>query len=212
MDNVFENLKLLKQDMKAKGWVIDAFTFHFKQQKYIVLVKLFEKDEKVPEYLLVKLEFLKEIDFLDKLAVYANSKKLFIDAKTLREYFGIEYSENLGDILYQFNKILAGFIPTEVKERKTQLQEEAMLRSLSKSDSEDPRRKYCFAVMRNPKRSDGKSGQRSPFNDNKTRLYRPNLYELLGSDKNLSFRYSLNPDDERTDEIIVANWTKNQGN
>lgn len=58
MVNVFENLKLLKLDMKDKGWVIDSFYFRYKQQNYIVLVKLFEKEEKVPEYALLKLEFL----------------------------------------------------------------------------------------------------------------------------------------------------------
>ncbi|HFD3534744.1 TPA: DUF6037 family protein, partial [Enterococcus faecium] len=52
--------------------------------------------------------------------------------------------------------------------------------------------------------------KRSPFNDNKTRLYRPSLYERLGSDTNLSFRYSMNPDDEETDEGIIAKWTKNK--
>src|SRR5699024_992550 len=100
--HVFENLKLLKQDMKAKGWVIDSFRFRYKQQNYIVLVKLLEKNEKYPKYALVKLEFLNENDFSDILAVYANSVKLLTDPQTLREYFGIEYSNNLVEILIQF--------------------------------------------------------------------------------------------------------------
>ena len=88
-------------------------------------------------------------------------------------------------------------------------QKEAMCFSLSQSDSEDPRKKYCFSVRRNPLKGNGELGKRSPFNDNKTRLYRPSLYERLGSDTNLSFRYSMNPDDEETDEGIIAKWTKN---
>ena len=83
MVNVFENLKLLKLDMKDKGWVIDSFYFRYKQQNYIVLVKLFEKEEKVPEYALLKLELLKENDFSDMLAVYANSVKLYTDKNIL---------------------------------------------------------------------------------------------------------------------------------
>ena len=62
----------------------------------------------------------------------------------------------------------------------------------------------------NPLKGNGELGKRSPFNDNKTRLYRPSLYERLGSDTNLSFRYSMNPDDEETDEGIIAKWTKNK--
>lgn len=208
MATVFENLKPLKQDMKNKGWVIDSFYFRYKQQNYIVLVKLFEKNEKVPEYALVKLEFLKENDSSDILAVYANSVKLFTDAQTLREYFGIQYSNNLGDILSQFSQTLAESIPTTVSENKNDSQKEAMCHSLSKSDSEDPRKKYCFSVRRNPLTENGELGKRSPFNDNKTRLYRPSLYERLGTDTNLSFRYSMDPDDYRTDETIIAKWTK----
>ncbi|HAP9516363.1 TPA: hypothetical protein OYK43_002890, partial [Staphylococcus aureus] len=124
--------------------------------------------------------------------------------------FGIEYSSNLGDVLFQFSQTLARFIPTEVSEKKNEDQKEAMCFSLSQSDSEDPRKKYCFSVRRNPLKGNGELGKRSPFNDNKTRLYRPSLYERLGSDTNLSFRYSMNPDDEETDEGIIAKWTKNK--
>lgn len=73
-----------------------------------------------------------------------------------------------------------------------------------------PEKKYCFSVRRNPLKGNGELGKRSPFNDNKTRLYRPSLYERLGFDTNLSFRYSMNPDDEETDEGIIAKWTKNK--
>lgn len=210
MAHVFENLKLLKQDMKAKGWVIDSFSFRYKQQNYIVLVKLLEDDKRIPKYALLKLEFLKENDFSDILAVYANSVKLLTDPKTLRKFFDIEYSSNLGDILFQFGKTLSKFIPTEVIENKSEPQKEAMCNSLSKSDSEDPRKKYCFSVRRNPVKENGELGQRTPFNDNKTRLYRPGLYERLGGDPNLSFRYSMNADDRETDEVIVSKWNENK--
>lgn len=33
---------------------------------------------------------------------------------------------------------------------------------------------------------------------------------MIESDTNLSFRYSMNPDDEETDEGIIAKWTKNK--
>ncbi|MGJ0909194.1 DUF6037 family protein [Clostridium botulinum] len=210
MVKLFDNLKQLKHDMEFKGWTIDSFYFYYKKQNYIVLVKLFDSDEKRPEYALVKLEFLKENDFTDSLLVSANSVKLFIDAKTLREYFNIEYVENLGDILSQFNQRLAEVIPTEVLDNKTEAQEIAMLTSLNKSDPEDPRKIYCYAVKRNPRKSDGTLGRRSPYNDNKTRIRRKTLYARLGNDTNLSFYYSMNIDEENSDEIIIANWIKNQ--
>jgi len=205
MPNVFDNLKSLKQDMQLKGWVISAFDFNFKGQRYIVLVKLFGSDEAKPKYALVKMEFLREDDFNTNLIVCANSSGLDTDPKTLREFFNIDYDDNLGNILVQFYKHLAKFIPDKFPDDKTELQKQAMCKSLSESDSEDPRKIYCKSVRRN-----GKSGQRSPYNDNKTKLLRRELHERLHIDTNLSFCYSLNPADENSDEVIVSNWIKNK--
>lgn len=44
--SIFNNFKLLKADMIAKGWVIDAFPFNYKSRDYIVLAKLYENREK----------------------------------------------------------------------------------------------------------------------------------------------------------------------
>lgn len=196
--------------METKGWIIDSFEFHYKNQNYIVLVILCSEKETKPDYALLKLEFLKQNDFSDSLLVHANSAKLFIDTKTLRTYFNIEFSDNLGNILQQFSLELANSIPTEVIQNKPVQQKEAMLTSLNKSDPEDPRKKYCYAVRRNSDRADGSPGQRGDFNDNKTRLRRTTLYDKLGIDPNLSFLYSTNKEDENTDEVIIYNWTKNK--
>ncbi len=141
---------------------------------------------------------------------FANSIKLFVDAVTLRKYFGVEYVENLGDFATQFNEFFLGFIPAMVLNNKSEMQKDAMVLSLSNSDSEDPNRIYCFAVKRNPeKKSDGALGKKSPYNDNKTRIRSPSLYAILGVDTNLSFRYSTEPSGAKSDEEIIANWTKN---
>ena len=80
-----------------------AFYFRYKSVVYIVLVKRFVgKEKRVNQYALVKLHFMKSDDLNDGLEIEANSSKLLIDAKTLRQYFGIEYQDNLGDILKQF--------------------------------------------------------------------------------------------------------------
>jgi len=115
------------------------------------LVRLFLIGElKQNEYALVKLEFFKEDNFLDNLLVEANSRGLLIDTKTLRNYFGIEWGKNIGDIIMQFNERLASFIPKEVSAYKSDIQKKAMVHSLSLSDSENPDRVYCSYVKRNP--------------------------------------------------------------
>ena len=119
MIGALENLKLLKSDMIKHGWSIDAFNFEYKSVNYIVLVKLIEKKENAPKYSSVKLEFLLEKDFSKNLSVYANSVKLFIDAKTLHDFFGIESNPNFGNIFQQFYEILSRFIPDKIKPKSS---------------------------------------------------------------------------------------------
>ncbi|PET37928.1 hypothetical protein CN520_24485 [Bacillus cereus] len=195
--------------MEKKEWCIDSFTFNYKQQDYIVLVKLYEDGEKKPRYGLLKIEFLEKENFGNNLLVHANAVQLLVDVKTLREYFNISYSKNLGNILEQFNQLLSKHIPTEVIEGKSSIEQTAMIVSLSQSDSENPNKLYCYKVKSNPKRKDNSLGERSPFNDNKTRILRPELYEKLKSEKNFSFCYSKDPNDEKTNEEIINNWTNN---
>ena len=77
--------------------------------------------------------------------------------------------------------------------------------SLSHYDKEDANKIYCYKVIRNPKREDGTNGRRSSFNDNKTRLLIPRLYEKLKDDPSISFCYSDDPTMEKSDEEIISN-------
>ncbi|MDK6400694.1 DUF6037 family protein [Pauljensenia sp. UMB1235] len=198
------NLKLLKEDMKNKGWTICTFTFRYKSINYIVLVKRFVGSVKrISEYALVKLEFMKENDLSDVLEVEANSNRLLIDAKTLREYFGIEYSDNLGDIINQFSNQLGDSIPANIKVNISDIEKQAMVRSLSVSDSEDPEKIYCTMVRRNPK---GK--KRSEFNSDKTKLLRGELFKFFKDDESISFCYSKEVEKENDDATILKNFSK----
>ncbi|MCL1052024.1 DUF6037 family protein [Shewanella abyssi] len=201
--NIFENFRLLKSDMEVKGWIIEAFSFNYKNVDYVVLVKLYQDHEvKVNPYALLKVEFLKAHDIDDNLIVEANARELFANARKLREYFGIEWTENLGSILRQFNEHFAQFIPDKVDLSKSNLFKKAMNKSLSESDSEDPNKIYCYGVRRN---SD--NGTRSIFNDNKSRLLKPKLYEKFKDDNTVSFCYSPKSDREKSDAEIIRNFT-----
>ena len=204
-------LHKLKADMEKNGWVIDSFKFQYKQDDYIVLVILYAPDEPRPQYALLQLDFLDAKNFQRHLLVPANAQKLMTDAKIIREFFDIKYQENLGEILLQFSTWLGKFIPDRVNTQKSQTEKEAMVYTLSKKDSDDPSRIYCYAVKRNPSVKDKLTGivrqqRRSPYNDNKTRVLRRTLYNRLGGDDTLSFCYSDDPAKSRTDEEIIGNW------
>ncbi|ELJ8586077.1 DUF6037 family protein [Vibrio cholerae] len=200
--SVFENFKLLKSDMVASGWIIEAFPFNYKNRDYIVLAKLYEDGERKPKYALMKVEILKSEKINERLVSAVNVNGFIIEAKLLRAFFDIEYSENLGDLLSQFNEYFSLFIPTHVTLGKSPHIEEAMVASLSKSDSQDPNKRFCYGVMRN---SDGR--QRTPFNDNKTRLLRPTLYPEFRSDLSISFCYSTDANDHKSDAVIIQNFS-----
>ena len=201
---LLENLRQLKEDMRNKGWTICSFLFKYKKIEYIVLVKRFVGTEKrIDKYALVKLHFMKANNLSDELQVEANVKKLIVDPKKLREYFGIEYRENLGNILQQFTENLGRVIPTKMSENSSKMEKSAMVRSLSKSDSEDPNKIYCNKVRRN---RDG--GQRSEFNSDKTILLRPMLFRVFCNDKSISFCYYADKEMENDDATIIRNFSK----
>lgn len=199
---VFESFKLLKADMVANGWVIEAFPFNYRNCDYIVLAKLYGDGERKPDYALMKVEILKSEEISERLILAVNVNGFMTEAKLLRAFFDIEYGKNLGDLLSQFNEYFARFIPTHVTLDKSPHIEEAMVISLSKSDSQDPNKRFCYGVKRNP---DG--GQRSLFNDNKTRLLRPTLYPEFSSDPSISFCYSTDANDHKSDAAIIKNFS-----
>lgn len=128
-----ENLKLLKEDMIKNGWTICSFIFTYKRIEYIVLVKRFVGTEKrVNKYALVKLHFIKSKNLDDDLQVEANSSGILIDARQLREYFEIEYNENLGDILQEFIERLGTF---EFNADKTKLLRPSLYTYFSNDES-----------------------------------------------------------------------------
>lgn len=195
--------------MEEKGWVIEAFPFDFKQVDYIVLVKLYqENDVKEDQYALLRVEFLKMHNIRDNLIVPANAGGFLTSTQTtstqeLREYFGIEWSKNLGNILRQFNENFARFIPDKVNPSKKKVLKDAIVESLSESDSQDPSKIYCYSVRRNPN-----DGKRSTFNDNKSRLLRPDLYFKFKDDRTVSFFYSSDSEIEKSDAEIINNFSQ----
>ncbi|NMZ19278.1 hypothetical protein HBO08_19890 [Pseudomonas rhodesiae] len=200
--SVFESFNLLKADMIENGWAIEGFPFNYKSRDYIILAKLYEEGEKRPKYALIKIEILKSGNINERLVSAVSANGFLIDVKLLRKFFNIEYGENLGDIMSQFKEYFAQFIPTQITSVKSPPIEDAMVESLSKSDSQDPKKRYCYGVMRN---QEGRT--RTLFNDNKTRLLRPTLYQEFSGDQSISFCYSINTNDHKSDAVIIQNFS-----
>lgn len=81
---------------------------------------------------------------------------------------------------------------------------------MTKCDNENQYKIYCHNIRRNPSKNNGLPGKRSQYNDNKTRLLRPNLYEMLKNDESISFCYYEDQNMHRSDNEIIKNWTNNK--
>ena len=105
--------------------------------------------------------------------------------------------------------------PTKVNTAKSQTEKQAIVYELTDRNSEDAEKLYCFAVKRNPvlmdkETNEPRQSKRSAYNDQKTKILRPTLYEKLGKDDTLSFCYSNDPEINYSDEVILDNWLKNK--
>lgn len=201
---LLDNLKELKKNMEENNWVICSFLFRYKEIEYIVLVKLFAANERRENtYALVKMQFIKHNNLHEKLEIEANSLRLIIDRETFRIFFGIEYGFNPGDIIEQFTKRLGEKIPTIVPNNVSKAEKDAMVASLSRSDSEDPNKTYCYKVKRN-----SLGNKRSQYNSNKTRILRPELFKKFEDDPSISFCYTDDSSKENDDSTILYNFSK----
>ena len=181
-----------------------CFDFTYKQRGYYVTVTDYINSPKPDGFALVHLCFMRKSDITDSLSVPANRNGIMVDPPTLREFFGIEWANNVGNLLRQFTEQLGKWIPVDIKDLSDG-QKKAVVRQLGISDtSDDPDKIYCIDVRRTGTRADGSLKERSSFNSQKSEFLRPELYVKFKDDLNLSFYYSIDPSAEKTDGQIIA--------
>lgn len=203
------NIKELRDNMKLNGWIIHAFLFTYKKVNYDVLITRYVDDEPKPPYAIAKIKFYKE-DTGDVLACVAFATSLGITTPELCAFFGIENTHrHPRGIFIQFYEYLNPLVPTEViPPMKSRLQNR-IVRELASHGQEDEDKIYLKAVKRNHRDGD-KQYKRTVYNDNKTRLLRPDVYEIFKNEKTISFVYSINPDEAKSIQEIRAQFARGE--
>ena len=183
----FKNLPKLLSSMEKKEWVIDSFLFNYKKEDYVVILKLYSDTERKPsEYAKVKLEFIRANNINESIQAYA-------------DFFEVHFNSlNEFADFFNINKGTA-FIPDKKHEEK-----QGLIQQLqgSRCEGNNPNSIYCYDVRRNGE-TDGRKNTRSKENSNKAFTLRRSLYEKYKEDKNLSFFFSDELNDEKTDEEII---------
>ena len=100
---------------------------------------------------------------------------------------------------------LPNYIPNTLTKNKTPPEHRLIIRNLK---GEDPDAIYCFDIHRNGKNKYGENNKRSSWNSQKACLLRNKLYERFKIAASLSFYFSKNPNDEKTDEQIILQLAK----
>lgn len=171
---MLENLKVIRDQLKSNSWTVDAFLFKYKQQEFVVLVKVYpDTKSKENPYAIVRLEFLKRPLMTESYSTYATLFKIHIsDMQSFRAFFGIEYGHNLGDILKQFTDHFATFIPNHISANTDSVLKECVLTSLDRTEPNPGR--YCIGIRRNGYKKDGSPAKELLKITKKLHYYYPN--------------------------------------
>ena len=210
MSHPLSNLRIIRDELRKRGWVATCFQFRYRRHPYFVFVERYLDHEAKPKYALTKIIFADHDDLDRVLKTWANSSGVQCRTQELRDYFRIEWVENAKDLWAQFNTHLGRYVPNHAPLTFHPDERRFLLRRLSVGDSDNPERVYCTHVRRNPDRADGTPGRRSVFNSQKTEILRPTLYRHLRNETNLSFCYSVNPEDHQDDATIISQWATRQ--
>ena len=205
----FENLRKLLKSMEENEWIIDSFLFKYKGENYVVILKVYsEKERKPSDYAKVKLEFIRGNNVKESIHAYADFWEVYFYSRAeFAKFFNINRSDANRDLFIDFSTIFAKFIPVKKIEEKSDL-----IRILqgSRCEGNNPNAIFCYAVKRNGS-TNGHKNTRTIENSNKARTLRSFLYYKYREDQNLSFYFSPNPSDEKSDEEIICQVAKRLG-
>lgn len=194
------NILALRNNLRETGWCITAFSFVYNKTSYTVLFEDLDKTKEKNKFYIARITFIDDNEDR-RISVLANTYSFDISISQLRKFFKIKYIKNLGDLFQQFYVNFNKFIPKQFV-TPTPTQKDHIIKQLNSNDNDNSL--YCYKVQRNGKR-DGIQSHRTIFNDNKTRLLRPILYEFFKNDNTISFCYSPKKSDEKTDNEIIRN-------
>lgn len=207
--SIVNNIGYLKQDLRDNGWHMTAFLFEYKNIEYDVLFEDIDNLSKNNDYASVKLTFI-DIDHPNRTyIVEANQTKMFFQPKEFRAFFGIEYSDNLGDIFTQFFERFLTFVPATVPLNLNERQNNEIDRCLAQNDNRNPNAIYCYDARRLGIRN-GVQLHRSVFITNLTKRKKPDLYEYFANEPTVTFYYSPNAEDELSTIDIINRFRERE--
>lgn len=207
--NIINNIGKLRQNLIDNGHHMTVFLFSFKGIEYDVI---FENNENYKnrrnKFASVLLTFIDIKNPARQYSVEANQIRMFVNVKKFREFFGIEYSSNLGDVISQFYDRFVSFVP-EKEPNLNSRQDKLIDKQLASKGAHNPDAIYCYDARRLGFR-DGNQLHRSIFISNLTERKKPDLYKYFKNETTVTFYYSPNSGDELSDIDIIEKFRKRE--
>jgi len=193
---IINNIGLLRQNLIDNNWHMTVFLFTYNNIKYDVLFEInSDIEHRKNPYASILLTFIDIAEPNRTYEVEANQIKMFFSPKEFREFFGISYSNNLGDVFKQFFDFFLSSVPQTVPDNINERQNAEIDHCLARRGLHDPNAIYCYDARRLGKRN-GKQMNRSIFISNLTERKKPELFALFKNEPTVTFYYSKNSDDE----------------
>lgn len=212
----FQILRTVVKEMKqAEAMVYPCFVT-YKNQRYIMIIIRFDKDEKHGQYEIAHLMFIKDGTMTPQLLVTVDNYRLHGSTKDIREFFGIKFDKNnLGTLFETLYQSLSHQLPQgyNVNAFQIPLIKKTSLTILNQRSPNNEKDKwYGHHIMRLPVDGHGNQRYRSDYNSQKTKLLYPTIYDtLFKKDKTISLCYYDNQNMKRSENEILNNFAVNKG-
>lgn len=212
MSRIINNIGQLKADLVARGWHMTAFPFKYNGISYDVLFENNDDYEKRKnQYASVTLHFIDVSDPERRLSIEANQVKLFYNPREFREFFHIQYRDNIGDIFRQFFIMFLNYVPPTIPKHLNDRQNRAIDMCLAGRGGHDPNAIYCYDARRLGKRN-GEQMHRSIFISNLARRRNPILYDYFENEESVTFYFSPRESDALDDAAIIHRFVDREAN
>lgn len=197
------NVPLLLKSLRENGWYITAFPFSFNQKEYVVIFEDLREVDKNIKYFSASLTFVDYNDQNHKLETYVNAYTFRESSDILASFFGtdIDISNFKNGFVFNLSKALNKAMPNSYVAFPYQYKH-FVLNKIEHRENNNAGY-CCYTVRHNGKTSTGKQIFRSAINTAKTKILRPSLFKLIGSDKTISFCYRKDGEELADNDIIL---------
>lgn len=209
--NPLKNLRELRQSMFNNEVAVAIFDFIYKSKKYYIAVCLLTDEDKrkaSAKYALVRLCFIDADNVENYLDCYAHSNGILVGLTELRKFLNVPYQKDGFEWENTFYKYLGSIIPINIS-HCLQDKKDIALNVICRHEGRDPNRTYRLSMILNGKDENGNQKYRTAYNAQLASFKFSNLYPRFKNQRVISFGFTDDADNEKSEEEVLANFVKN---